>query len=117
MVTKNAALIPDSCVASGLVSVRKGQYVYLSVFNFSDTTVITNQTWTFVSKPTGSNATFASIPSLGWWKFRTDSIGTYEVKVSITTSGGTKDTTKRYMHPILLELEIMPVFLLHIRGV
>jgi len=95
MVTKNAALIPDSCVASGLVSVGKGQYVYLSVFNFSDTTVITNQTWTFVSKPTGSNATLVSIPSLGWWKFRTDSTGTYEIKVSMTTSGGTKDTTKK----------------------
>ena len=42
------ALVPDSTIATGLVSVGRGQYVYLSVFNFGDTAAISSQTWTFV---------------------------------------------------------------------
>ena len=90
------ALTPDSCVATGLVSVGKGQFIYLSVFNFGDTAAIQTQNWTILSKPTGSSANLVSIPSLAWYKFRTDSVGTYEIKVSITTSTGSKDTTVKY---------------------
>jgi hypothetical protein len=89
------ALVPDSTVASGLVSVGRGTYVYLSVFNFGDTAAVTSQTWSFVSRPTGSNATLTSVPSLGWYKFRADSVGTYDIRVSIVTSTGTKDTTAK----------------------
>jgi len=88
-------LVPDSCVASGLVAVGRGQYVYLSAMNFGDNTAITNETWTFVSRPVGSNATLVSVPSLSWYKFRADSIGTFEIRASITTSSGTHDTTIR----------------------
>lgn len=95
MVKTMPELTPDSCVASGLVAVGRGQFVYLSVFNFGDTADITSQTWTFLSRPTGSNATFVHIPTLDWYKFRADSMGTYEIRVSITASTGTKDTTMR----------------------
>lgn len=90
------ALVPDSTIATGLVSVGRGQYVYLSVFNFGDTAAISSQTWTFVSRPTGSNAALTAVPELGWYKFRTDSLGEYNVKVSIITSTGTKDTTAKF---------------------
>lgn len=95
MVSTMAELIPDSCVSTGLVSIGRGQYVYLSVFNFGDTAAISSQNWTFNSKPTGSNATFVSMPTLGWYKFRADSIGTYDIKVAIVTSTGSKDTSMK----------------------
>lgn len=95
MIKTISALIPDSCVSSGLKAIGKGQFVYLSVFNFGDTAAISSQTWTFLSKPTGSNATLTAIPSLNWYKFRADSMGIYEVKVSITASTGTKDTAMK----------------------
>lgn len=88
-----SALIPDSTVSQGMKVVPKNNYVYLSVFNFGDTAAIQSQTWSFMSKPTGSGATLVNIPSLNWVKFLADSTGTYNVKVSITTSTGSKDTT------------------------
>lgn len=96
MIKTIPGLIPDSCVASGLVAVGRGQYVYLSAFNFGDTGRITSQTWTFVSRPTGSNAVLTAVPGLNWYKFKADSTGTYEVRVSITASTGTKDTTEKF---------------------
>jgi hypothetical protein len=86
-------LVADSTVSQGMKVVPKNNYVYLKAFNFGDTTSITSQTWTFLSKPAGSSATFVTIPSLNWVKFLVDSTGTYNVQVSITTSTGTKDTT------------------------
>ncbi|MFA5404345.1 MAG: multiheme c-type cytochrome [Ignavibacteria bacterium] len=86
------ALVSDSTVSSGMKVVPKNNYVFLSAFNFGDTTSIQSQTWTMLSKPAGSGATIVSIPSLNWVKFLADSTGTYNVKVSITTSSGTKDT-------------------------
>ncbi len=88
-----SALIPDSTVSQGMKIVPKNNFVYLSVFNFGDTTSIQSQTWSLLSKPTGSGATIVNIPSLNWVKFLADSTGTYNVQVSITTSSGTKDTT------------------------
>lgn len=87
------SLVPDSSVTTGMKVVPKMSYVYLSAFNFGDTTSITSQTWTFLSKPAGSNASFTSIPSLGWYKFLADSTGTYNVNLHIVTSSGTKDTS------------------------
>jgi hypothetical protein len=86
-------LIPDSTVSQGMKITPKNNFVYLSVFNFGDTTSIQTQTWTMMSKPTGSGASIVNIPSLNWVKFLADSTGTYNVKVSITTSSGSKDTT------------------------
>lgn len=87
------SLVPDSSVTTGMKVIPKMTYVYLQAFNFGDTAAIQTQAWTFLSKPSGSNATFTSIPSLGWYKFLADSTGTYNVKLSITTSSGSKDTT------------------------
>ncbi len=96
MVSTIPELAPDSCVSSGTVSVGRGQYIYISVFNFGDTAAVASQTWTFDSRPNGSNAVLASVPALGWYKFRTDSLGAYTVRVSIVTSTGTKDTTATF---------------------
>ncbi|MCE1165769.1 MAG: T9SS type A sorting domain-containing protein [Bacteroidetes bacterium] len=86
-------LVPDSCVTTGLSVVANKTYVYLSVMNIGDTSTIQSSTYTLDSKPSGSNATISTIPSLGWVKFRTDVVGQYIVRTSITTSTGTKDTT------------------------
>lgn len=86
------ALVPDSCITTGLSSVANQTYVYLSVINVGDTALVQSSTWTFDSKPSGSAATLTSIPSLGWYKFFADIKGVYKVKVAITTSTGTKDS-------------------------
>ncbi|MBL7127486.1 MAG: T9SS type A sorting domain-containing protein [Ignavibacteria bacterium] len=93
MVTSDPVFATDSSVATGLNVVGNGVYVYLSVVNRTDTSAIQNTTWTFNMKPSGSTATFITIPSLGWVKFRTDVKGLYEVKCAITTSTGSADTT------------------------
>lgn len=89
-------LVADSTISTGNNVVPNGTYVYLRVSNIGDTTSITNAVWTFVSKPAGSNASLASISGLQWWqKFKADVKGTYEVKVTMTTATGTKDTTRK----------------------
>jgi hypothetical protein len=88
----NPALTADSCVTTGLNTFGNKTYIYFSVVNSGDTAAIQNANWSFQSKPSGSNATISSVPSLGWVKFKADVIGMYEVKVAITTSTGTKDT-------------------------
>ena len=93
MLANTPALVPDSCITTGLSSVANGTYVYLSVMNIGDTAAVQTSTWTFNSKPSGSTATLTSIPSLGWYKFLADVKGVYQVKVSITTSTGVKDST------------------------
>ncbi len=96
MLATNSVFTSDSTVASGLNTIARGTYVYLRAWNFGDTAAITNATWTFVSKPSGSGATLIPITGLSWWsKFKADSTGTYEINVSITTSTGTKDTTTK----------------------
>ncbi|HJY63624.1 MAG TPA: ammonia-forming cytochrome c nitrite reductase subunit c552 [Ignavibacteria bacterium] len=91
---KSAVYIPDSTVANGLNNVAKGTFVYLQAWNFGDTGSISSATWTFNSKPTGSNAALTPITGLSWWaKFKADLTGKYEIKVSVVTSTGSKDTT------------------------
>jgi hypothetical protein len=92
----NSVFTPDSCVATGLNVFANKTFFYMSVMNIGDTSAIQSSTWSFVSKPAGSTATLVSIPSLGWYKFRADLVGTYEVKASITTSTGTKDSTFKF---------------------
>ena len=87
-------LVPDSCNTTGLNVVAKGTWVYVNVFNFGDTTSVTSASWSLLSKPAGSGATITSISGLNWWaKFKADSTGAYNVKVTMTTSAGSKDTT------------------------
>ena len=95
MMSHDAEFATDSTVATGLNIVGNGLWVYLSVVNRMDTSAISNSTWTFNFRPTGSSATFVTIPTLGWVKFRTDVKGLYEVKVAITTSTGSSDTTMK----------------------
>lgn len=87
------ALQGDSCVTTGLNVVGLNTYVYLKVANIGDATPITSSNWSFNSKPAGSNASLAAVTALNWMKFRPDVNGLYQVKVSITTSSGSKDTT------------------------
>ena len=94
MLKTTSQFVPDSTVATGLSTVAKGNWVYVSAFNFGDTGTITNAIWTLQTKPAGSNASISSISGLSWWaKFKADSSGLYTVKISMTTAGGTKDTT------------------------
>ncbi len=94
MYASNPAFTADSTVATGLRTVAKGTYVYLRAWNFGDANPITGITWTFNQKPVGSTAAFSNVTGLSTWqKFKADLTGTYEVKVSIVTAGGNKDTT------------------------
>jgi hypothetical protein len=93
MLKTNPSITADSCVTSGLNVVGINTYVYMNVTNIGDATPITSSNWVFNSKPTGSNATLTAVSSLGWMKFFADVNGAYQVKVTITTSSGSKDTT------------------------
>lgn len=87
-------LAPDSTVATGLHVVANKTMVFVNAYNIGDAAAITNATWTLLQKPTGSNTSIAGISGMNWWaRFRPDSTGLYQVKVSITTSTGSKDTT------------------------
>jgi hypothetical protein len=87
-------LTPDSTVATGLRVVANKTMVFVNAYNSGDNTAITSATWSLQSKPAGSNASISGISGMNWWgRFRPDSTGTYTVKVSITTSSGSKDTT------------------------
>lgn len=94
MLATNSAFTSDSTVASGIKTLAKGTFVYLRAWNFGDTSTINSSTWTFLQRPTGSNAAFGTITGLPTWrKFKADSSGTYRIQVSVVTSTGTKDTT------------------------
>lgn len=96
MLTTNPVLAQDSAITSGLKVIANRTTAYFSVINFGDNTAITNATWQLLSRPAGSNASIIPVTELGWWaKLRTDTTGMYEVKVTITTSSGTKDTTTK----------------------
>ena len=92
--SQTPGLQPDSTLYSGLRTAPRGTYVYFRAWNFGDTGTISSATWTFISKPTGSNATFSLVTGLNWAKFKIDSSGTYVINVSCVTSTGTKDTTE-----------------------
>ena len=94
MLADISAFTQDSTVATGLRTVARGTYVYLRAWNFGDASEITSANWTMLVKPSGSSATLAGLTGLPTWqKFKADSSGTYEVRVSVVTATGTKDTT------------------------
>ncbi|MGE5804836.1 MAG: hypothetical protein ACM34M_03530, partial [Ignavibacteria bacterium] len=83
----------DNSVSSGLDIVPNGTYVYLSAKNIADSDTITNAVFTLISKPAGSTAAIEVINST-WVHFQPDVKGAYEISLTITTAGGSDDTTK-----------------------
>jgi hypothetical protein len=79
-------------ISNGLSTVAKGTYSYLAPSNIGDTSLITNVTWSFVTRPTGSNATITNLANQ-WATFIADTNGTYVVNMHIVTSTGSHDTT------------------------
>jgi len=80
-------------VSSGLDIVPNGTYVYLSAKNIGDDDTLTNAVFTLTSKPAGSAAAIEVINST-WVHFKPDVKGAYEIGLTITTAGGSDDTTK-----------------------
>src|SRR4030095_4520817 len=93
--SQTPGLTADSTLFGGLRTAPKGTYVYFKAWNWGDTGSISNATWTFISRPAGSNATLSSVTGLNWWaKVKIDVTGTYQINVSVVTSTGTEDTTE-----------------------
>jgi hypothetical protein len=76
---------------SGLRIVPKGTVVYLSSRDLLGGVVL-SQTWTMLNRPIGSTVNLDSTTQK-WTTFRPDTTGQYQIKLSITTSTGTRDTT------------------------
>ena len=96
MLSTTSAFTGDSTIASGLRNVANKTWCYVNVANVSGTAAITGATWTILTKPSGSNATISPISTIQWWaKFRPDVKGEYVIKVSMTTSAGSHDTTAK----------------------
>ena len=56
--------------------------------------VIESVIWSILSKPAGSGASINSASGMtNWAKFKADSTGTYNIKVSMVANSITKDTT------------------------
>ncbi len=85
--------LQTNSVSTGLDVVANGTNVYLSAHNIGNSQAITSAVFTFVSKPAGSAAAFETINDT-WSTFIPDAKGAYTVKLTITTSAGTDDTTK-----------------------
>ena len=79
-------------ISNGLPTVAKGTYSYLAPFNFGDTSTISSVVWTFLSKPTGSNAAITTLANK-WATFLADTNGTYVVNLHMVTSTGSHDTS------------------------
>jgi hypothetical protein len=77
-------------ISSGLKTVPKGTYVYLSAQAATGSTV-KSVAWSLQAKPVGSNARFDSANTV-FTTLRVDTTGQYVVKATITTSAGVKDT-------------------------
>jgi PKD repeat protein len=80
-------------VSSGLDVVPNEANVYLSAKNIGNDEEITSAVFEFVSTPAGSSPAFETI-NLTWVQFKPDLTGEYVIKLTITTAGGTDDTTK-----------------------
>src|SRR5690606_41483300 len=79
-------------VSSGLNVVPNQTYVYLSAWNIGNDEPISSATFTLISKPATSTADLEIINPT-WVQFKPDVIGTYVVGLSISTAGGSADTT------------------------
>jgi hypothetical protein len=94
MLASNSAFTQDSTVATGLKTVANKIWCYVNVVNIDGSAAITGATWTILTKPSGSNAAISPIGSIHWWaKFRPDVVGAYVIKVTMSTSAGSHDTT------------------------
>ena len=89
-----APFTQDSTVFNGIGSVPNHTYAYFYVWNWGDNSSITNATWSFNSKPAGSNAALSAFQYNGqyWAKFLADTTGVFTVHVTMTTSSGSIDT-------------------------
>jgi hypothetical protein len=85
--------LTTNSVSTGLDVVGNETYVYLSALNIGNTQPINTATFTIISRPAGSTTTLEPINST-WIMFRPDVKGAYTVRLTITTSGGSHDTTK-----------------------
>ena len=79
-------------VSSGLNVVPNQTYVYLSAWNIGNDEPISSATFTLISKPATSTADLEIINPT-WVQFKPVVIGTYVVGLSISTAGGSADTT------------------------
>lgn len=82
-----------SSVSSGLKVFPNETFMYLSPTNIGNTQPITAAVFTFEQKPAGSNAAFTNYGTDNSVYFKADVKGEYQIKLAITTSGGTDDTT------------------------
>ena len=91
---KLAAIGKSSLMATtGLKVFGKGEKAYLLADTTgSGATVVTSFTWTFVSKPTASNAVFDSAANNQNQSFTADSTGQYVVSVSVSGGATSQDT-------------------------
>jgi hypothetical protein len=79
-------------VSTGLNIVPNLTYVYLSARNIGNDEPIITATFTLISKPANSTAELEVINPT-WVQFKPDIKGLYVVNLSITTGGGSHDTT------------------------
>ena len=79
-------------ISTGLTTIPKGTYCYLAPLNYGDTSAIQSVTWSFTSKPTGSNSSITTLANQ-WGQFLADTNGTFVVNMHIVTSTGSNDTT------------------------
>jgi hypothetical protein len=93
--TVSPPFVSDSSVFSGIATVANKTFVYMYVWNWGDNTPVSGATWIFISKPSGSNAIITPFQYNGqyWAKFVADTTGLFNVKVTMQTSSGNKDTT------------------------
>jgi cytochrome c1 len=85
--------LSTNSVSSGLDIVPKATNVYLSAKNVGTADPITTATFTLLTKPAGSTAAL-TVLNPTWVTFIADLTGEYSVQLSISTAGGTHDTTK-----------------------
>jgi hypothetical protein len=84
--------LETNSVSSGLNIVPNETFVYFSAKNIGNTEPINTAVFELTSKPTGSTASL-EIGENNWVQFKTDLIGRYDLKLTITTASGTHDTT------------------------
>ncbi len=89
----------DSTIFVGIGNVPNHTYAYMYVWNWGDNTAISSASWSFNSKPAGSNAVIVPFQYNGqyWAKFLADTTGTFTVHVTMIAGTTTKDTTVNFV--------------------
>lgn len=88
--------LSTNSVSSGSKVAANGTYFYFSPRNIANTLPVTAFTFTLTSKPAGSTAALENLlPTMVGLK--TDLVGNYVVQLSVTTTGGTHDTTMTFV--------------------